>query len=78
MRSDLGKLTEDWNDIRSVVLYGAGIVGGICKTLFERVDLDIPFVIDRDKKKQGTKWKGVPIISYEEAEPRLRDRKSVV
>lgn len=78
MRSDLGKLTEDWNDIRSVVLYGAGIVGGICKTLFERVDLDIPFVIDRDKKKQGTKWKGVPIISYEEAEPRLSGQKIVV
>lgn len=78
MRSDLGKLTEDWNDIQNVVLYGAGIVGGICKTLFERVDLDIPFVIDRDPKKQGTRWMGVPIISYEDARERLNGQKIVV
>ncbi len=28
MRTDLGKLSEDWNKMQSVVLYGAGIVGG--------------------------------------------------
>lgn len=78
MQSDLGKLTEDWNSIESVVLYGAGIVGGICKTLFERVDLEIPFVIDRDVNKQGTLWRGVPIISYEEAKPKLKNQKIVV
>lgn len=78
MRSDLGKLTEDWNDMESVVLYGAGIVGGICKTLFERVDLEIPFVIDRNPRKQGTEWRGVPIISYEEAAQRLDGQKIVV
>lgn len=78
MQSDLGKLTEDWNSIQRVVLYGAGIVGGICKTLFERVDLEIPFVIDRDANKQGTLWRGVPIISYEEAAPKLKEYKIVV
>lgn len=78
MQSDLGKLTEDWKKIQSIVLYGAGIVGGICKTLFERVDLEIPFVIDRDPDKQGTTWRGIPIISYEEAEARLRGQKIVV
>ena len=78
MRSDLGKLTEDWNDMESVVLYGAGIVGGICKTLFERVDLEIPFVIDRNPRKQGTEWRGIPIISYEEAAQRLDGQKIVV
>lgn len=78
MRSDLGKLSEDWNGIQSIVLYGAGIVGGICKTLFERVDLEIPFVIDRDRKKQGTEWSGIPVIPYEEAEPKLQGKKIVV
>lgn len=78
MRSDLGKLTEDWNKLDSVVLYGAGIVGGICQTLFERVDLFIPFVIDQNEKKQGTLWKGIPIISYEEARPKMQGRKIVV
>lgn len=78
MRSDLGKLAEDWNGIKSVVLYGAGIVGGICQTLFERIDLEIPFVIDQDKDKQGKLWKGVPIVSYDEAKPKLHGRKIVV
>ena len=78
MQSDLGKLTEDWNSIQSVVLYGAGIVGGICKTLFELVDLEIPFVIDKDVNKQGTLWKGVPVISYEDAKPKLKNQKIVI
>ena len=78
MRSDLGKLTKDWDQIQQIVLYGAGIVGGICKTLFERVELEIPFVIDQDQKKQGTYWMGIPIISYEEAKPKLTNQKIVV
>lgn len=78
MRSDLGKLTADWDDLQSVVLYGAGIVGRICQTLFERVELDIPFVIDQDKKKQGSLWMGIPVIPYEEAAGRLQGRKIVV
>ncbi|MCM1219898.1 MAG: radical SAM protein [Lachnospiraceae bacterium] len=78
MQTDLGKLTEDWKHIKSIALYGAGIVGNICQTLFERVDLEIPFVIDRDKRKQGKRWKEVPIISFEEAQPRLNGQKIVV
>lgn len=78
MQTDLGKLTEDWKSIKSVVLYGAGIVGRICQTLFEQVDLEIPFVIDKDTKKQGQQWMGAPIISFEEAIPRLQGEKIVV
>ena len=78
MRSDLGKLTKDWEGINSIILYGAGIVGGICQTLFERVDLEIPFVIDRDINKQGTTWRGIPIISYEEAKTKINEQKIVV
>ena len=78
MRSDLGKLTKDWEGINSIILYGAGIVGGICQTLFERVDLEIPFVIDRDINKQGTTWRGIPIISYEEAKTKINGQKIVV
>lgn len=79
MRTDLGKMTEDWKEIDSVVLYGAGIVGKICKTLFERIDLRIPFVIDKAEKKQGTYWdKNIPIISYEDAKEKLHGQKIVV
>ena len=78
MRTDLGKLAEDWKNITSIVPYGAGIVGNICKTLFERVDLDIPFVIDQDKQKQKKNWRGVPIISFDEAKSQLGHQKIVV
>lgn len=78
MRSDLGKLTQDWIGIKSIILYGAGIVGNICQTLFERIDLEIPFVIDRDKKKQGCVWRGIPIISYEDARQKIDGQKIVV
>jgi len=75
MRSDIGKLTSEWNEIDSVVLYGAGIVGNICKSLFDKVDLDIPYVIDRDEKKQKKGWNGKPVISYETAESRYNLKK---
>ena len=78
MRTDLGKLTKDWESIDSVVPYGAGIVGNICKTLFDKVDIKIPFVIDRDKRKQGMTWRNSPVISYEEAKPKLGGQKIVV
>lgn len=78
MRSDLGKLTKDWENIDTVVLYGAGIVGNICKTLFDKVDLKIPFVIDRNPQKQGTLWKGIPIVSYEQVKEQLSGMKIVV
>lgn len=78
MQSDLGKLTNDWKGINSIILYGAGIVGGICQTLFERVDLEIPFVIDRDANKQATTWRGIPIVSYEEAKQKIKGQKIVV
>jgi hypothetical protein len=78
MQSDFGKLTEDWRGIDTIVLYGAGIVGGICKSLFERLDIKIPFVIDQDKDKQGKTWLGLPIISYNEAQCKLHNHKIVV
>lgn len=78
MKTDIGKLTADWENIQSVVLYGAGIVGRICMQLFERIDLNIPFVIDQDKSKQGSLWRGAPVISYEEAEGQISKQKIVV
>lgn len=78
LESDIGKLSADWTGIDSVVPYGAGIVGGICKSLFRLVDLGIPFVIDRDPAKIGKTWKGAPIISFRDAASRLAGKKLVV
>lgn len=80
MQSDMGKLTEDWNDIKSIVLYGAGTVSRICEKLFEKVDINIACVIDQDINKQGKEWNGIPIRSFEDAREReeLAGKKIVV
>lgn len=78
MQSDFGKLTEDWNEIDEIVLYGAGTVSKICQNLFEQVDIGISYVIDQDKQKQGQKWNGIPIVSFKEAWPYIQGKKIVV
>lgn len=78
MNGNLDRLSEEWKKIDSVVLYGAGIVSKICQHLFEKVDIKIPFVIDRDVTKQGKNWNGIPIISYEDAKDKIADRKIVI
>lgn len=77
-KSDLGRLSADWKGIDCVVPYGAGIVGGICKSLFRLVDLEIPFVIDRDPAKRGQTWLNAPVMPFEEAAAHLAGKKLVV
>ncbi len=78
MNNNLSKLTDDWREIDSIVLYGAGIVSRICQHLFEKVNIKILFVIDRDIDKQGKEWNGIPIISYEEAKKKIKKQKIVI
>ena len=78
MRTDIGKLTEDWYHIDSIVLYGAGTVSRICENLFNKVDIDIKYVIDGDTKKQGQFWNGIPIVSFESIKDVIGSYKIVV
>lgn len=78
MESNLNKLSDDWKEASSIILYGAGIVAKICKNLFEKVEVSIPFIIDADVKKQGMKWNGIPILSYEEAKDKIGNQKIVI
>lgn len=78
MQSDLGKLTKDWNEVNSIVIYGAGTVSKICEKLFDNVNIKIDCVIDQDEKKQGKDWNGIPIVSYESAESKIAGKKIVV
>lgn len=78
MQSDLGKLTEDWNDIDSIVLYGAGTVSKICENLFDKVNMKILYVIDQDKSKQGKEWNGISIVSYDSIKDKIIGKKIVV
>lgn len=78
MDGNLNKLSKEWEDIDSIVLYGAGTVSKICQPVFQKIDMKIPFVIDRDADKQEETWNGIPIIDYEKAIGQLQNRKIVV
>lgn len=78
MSGNLQKLSADWNNIDSIILYGAGTVSKICSELFDKVSVDILCVIDQDQEKQGKKWNGIPIISFGQAADMIKGNKVVV
>ncbi len=78
MITDLGRLTEDWSKVESIVLYGAGTVSKICENLFSKIDIKIECVIDRDPEKQGKEWNGITIVSFESIKDRIHEYKIVV
>lgn len=78
MQANLYRLSEEWKEIDTIILYGAGIVFKICQNLFEKVNIKISFIIDRDVNKQGTSWNGIPIISYEDAKNKIENQKIVI
>ncbi len=78
MRSDLGKLTDDWKGIDTIILYGAGTVARICEELFKKVNIHIACVIDNDITKQGKMWNNAPIVSFRDAREYLNKYKIVV
>ena len=55
-------LSQTWNGIEAIILYGMGLVAG---RFIDKVmqDFQIPFIIDH--KKKGTKYKDIPIVEYE-------------
>lgn len=77
MTDALNILTEDWNKISEIVLFGYGQVA-IRNLEILIKDFHIPFIIDTDAKKAGASYKGIPVVTYEEGKKRLKGRKIVV
>lgn len=78
MKSNLQKLSEDWKDIKSIVLYGAGINAAVIKSVFVKINIEIPYVIDKDKEKQGKQWNGIPVAAYEDVKDEIEGIKIVI
>jgi len=78
MGSNLQKLSEDWKGIKSIVLYGAGINAAVIKNVFGKVNIEIPYVIDKDKEKQGKRWNGIPVAAYEDVKDEIKGIKIVI
>lgn len=71
-------LSLEWNNTRSVVLYGAGARSTVVKNIFNRMNISIKYMLDRDPQKQGTLWNGIPIVSYEEIKHEISGSKIVI
>ena len=78
MRTNLNNLSEDWKTIEQVVLYGAGINAAVIYDVFNRMNIRIKYVLDRDPKKQNTFWNNVPIRSYTDVKDEIMGVKIII
>lgn len=77
MESNLNKLSEDWADLKEVILYGFGKEG--IKN-FDKIarDFRVKCIIDNDISKTDTCYKGIPVLSMEDAKEKLKSYKVIV
>lgn len=73
----LGLLQQDWFDRKSFVIYGFGVLSLRCIDMFLK-EFNVPFIIDNDPNKAGKSYKGIPIITLDEAVMKLQNQKIVV
>lgn len=73
----LNRLTEEWNDLKEIIVYGYGRVAvrNIGK-LWE--DFSIGGIIDNNSELQGVNYKGIPIRTFEQSKEQIRNKKIVV
>lgn len=73
----LGMLSERWLRTNKIVIYGFGVIAGKCVDMLAE-DFSIPYIIDNASEKNGTVYKGIPIISQQEAMKRGKQYPIVV
>jgi len=70
-------LDDSWKDISEVIIYG---FGRIAKANIDSVinDLKITAIVDNCKDLKGTKYKQIPIFSYNEYKDKYDDKKIII
>ena len=73
----LNALSDDWQGIKSIIPYGFGIEA---RTVINKIiaDFQVPFIIDNDRKKRHTFYRGIEIIPWQEAKDKIAGRKIVI
>lgn len=61
-----------------IVIYGAGLTGLLTAFLLDKQKIKVRCFIDRDERKQGTKYYDLPVISPEEMKDRFPDSYVIV
>ena len=49
-----------------IVLFGAGDIGELANYSLNKLGLNVSFFCDNDKDKQGTKWCGIEVLSFDQ------------
>ncbi|MBP5605904.1 MAG: 4Fe-4S cluster-binding domain-containing protein [Ruminiclostridium sp.] len=69
----------DFRDLNGdIVIYGAGFQGLLTAFLLKKQNIDVICFADVDKRKQGTLYYGLPVISPEEMTEKYRDKTVIV
>lgn len=73
----LDRLSEDWNSLEEIIVYGYGRVaarniGKLWK------DFKITGIIDNNPKLQGENYRGIPIQTFEQAKGQIQNTKIIV
>lgn len=71
------KLYDNWKNIEDIILYGFGWEASRCIDKLIK-DFNIPFIIDNNPAKEGTMYKGIPILSWNASKDNINNRKIVV
>lgn len=71
------KLSADWNGIEEIIPYGFGWEASRCIDKLMK-DFKIPFIVDNSPSKKGMDYKGIPILSWNDAMNLVNNRKIVV
>lgn len=71
-------LTDDWKDIDTVILYGAGVVYELCENLFKTFGIKVKYIVDKDEKKQNSLYYGIPVVGYDKIKDSIGKTKIVV
>lgn len=71
------KLFDDWNGIKEIIPYGFGWEASRCIDKLIK-DFSIPFIIDNNPSKEGTEYKGIPILPWNKVSGVINGRKIVV
>lgn len=69
------KLSESWNGINEVIIYG---LGAVSDRFMDRIlqDFNVPFIIDY--KKQGTRYNNIPVVCYEDVKDSIQNSKTKI
>ncbi len=72
MNGKLNQLSEDWNDITSIIIYGLGLVA---EQFISKITADFQVSYIIDNKKQGGDYKGIPVVGYVKVKEELQQNK---